>query len=671
MRKLLSSLLLLLLAVTGLQAAPAKTKQFTLKSPDGKIELTVSVGERITWSAARAGQPLIHPSAVSMTLDGGRTFGVNSTLKSSKATSADRTESSPFYQRAEVRNHYNQLELKFKEGFNLELRAYDAGVAYRFLSTLSAPFTVQAEQATFDLGADRKAFIPYVRARREKTIEGQFFNSFENTYAYQNIGQWESGRLAFLPLAVEMEGGVKVCITESDLENYPGMYLYSGKPGGTALEGVYATYPKTEKAGGHINAQQLVTARETFIAERPGAGSFPWRVVAVSTDDRQLADNDLVYLLAAPSRIADTSWIKPGKVAWDWWNNWNLYGVDFPTGVNTATYKAYIDFASKYGIEYVILDEGWAESGKADLFLVIPEIDLKEIVAYGAKKNVDIILWAGYWAFARDMEKVCSHYSAMGVKGFKVDFMDRDDQKMVDFHYKAAETAAKHKMLLDFHGTYKPTGLNRTWPNVINFEGVHGLEQCKWADLATADQVTYDVTAPFIRQLAGPMDYTQGAMRNANKENYRPVRNEPMSPGTRCRQLAEYVIFLSPLNMLCDSPSNYEREAECTRFIADIPTVWDETRALTGKVGEYIAMARRSGEVWYVGALTGWDARTLDVTLDFLGEGNWTAEVFRDGVNAAKVASDYKKIAMEIPADRKVSMPMAPGGGYAMKITKK
>jgi alpha-glucosidase len=384
-----------------------------------------------------------------------------------------------------------------------------------------------------------------------------------------------------------------------------------------------------------------------------------------------MADNDMVYRLAAPADMsADWSWVKPGKVAWDWWNDWNIRGVDFKSGVNNATYKYYIDFAAEYGVEYVILDEGWSVNGAADLFKVVPEIDLQELVTYADSKGVGLILWAGYIAFERDMEEVCRHYSEMGFKGFKIDFMDRADQDVVDFHTRAAETAAKYHMLVDFHGTYKPVGLHRTYPNVINYEGVHGLENMKWSP-GSVDQVTYDVTVPYIRMMAGPMDYTQGAMRNATRSSYHPSNSEPMSQGTRCRQLAEYVIFESPLNMLCDSPSNYMKEKECTEYIAAIPTVWDETVGLDGKVGDYIAMARRSGDTWYVGALTDWDERTLVLDLGFLPEGEYSVEIYRDGVKAHRSATDYAKECIDLPADRKLTAVMAPGGGYAARIVPK
>ena len=364
--------------------------------------------------------------------------------------------------------------------------------------------------------------------------------------------------------------------------------------------------------------------------------------------------------------MADISWIKPGKVAWDWWNNWNIDGVDFVSGINNATYKYYIDFAAAHGIEYVILDEGWAVNLKADLMQVVKEIDIKELVDYGAKKNVGIILWAGFHAFNRDMENICKHYADIGVQGFKVDFMDRDDQEMVDFNYRAAETCAKHKLILDLHGTYKPAGMNRTYPNVLNFEGVHGLEQMKWSP--AVDQMKYDVIIPFIRQVAGPMDYTQGAMRNAAKGNYYPCNSEPMSQGTRCHQLAMYVILESPFNMLCDAPSNYMREPESLDFIANIPTVWDESITLDGKIGEYIVTARRHGNTWYVGGMTNWDARDIEVDLSFLKEKGKTVTLFKDGINAHRSGRDYKKENIKLNDKDKVKIHLAPGGGFAMKI---
>lgn len=641
-------------------------KQYILSSPNGKIQVDVSVGQSIEYTVKHISDVLIAPSPISMELDNGIVWGVDPKLQKTSNRTVNEVIPAIIYKKKEVTDHFNELTLTFKGDYQVIFRAYDDGIAYRFVSTSKNPFRVKSEQAVFNFPSDYKAYIPYVREDRIDSFEKQFFNSFENMYAYTHLSAWDKRRYAFSPLLIETGDGKKICLTEADLINYPGMYFYNGD-GSNSLKGVFAPYPKEVKQGGHNELQMLVQSRENYIAAYDKGTGFPWRAVIIAENDYELADNDMVYKLATPAVDMDFSWVKPGKVAWDWWNDWNLYNVDFRAGINNETYKYYIDFASKHGIEYVILDEGWAVNKQADLFQVIPEIDLPDLAAYAKTKNVGLILWAGYHAFDRDMERVCKHYSEMGIKGFKVDFMDRDDQYMVDFHRRGAEMAAKYKLLIDYHGTYKPTGLHRTYPNVINFEGVHGLEQMKWS-APSVDQVTYDVTIPFIRQVAGPMDYTQGAMRNATKNNYRPVNSEAMSQGTRCRQLAQYVIFESPLNMLCDNPSNYEAEKECTEFIASIPTVWDETRALNGKVAQYVSIARKSGNDWYIGSMTNWDARDMELDLSFLGKGDYKAVIFRDGVNADRVARDYKKETITIPDNRKLTIKMAPGGGWIARI---
>lgn len=665
MKKIYLLFILIFISTVGV----AQKKTFTLKSPNGIIEAEISVGDTLSYSLKRGNATILYPSPVFMSLNDGKILGIRSKLKKTSERNINETISSPLYKKSRVENNCNELTLYFKEDFELIFRAYDDGVAYRFQTDMKKDFIVEKENASFNFGNDIKAYVPYVR-KENATIEEQFFNSFENTYTYTNISQWERGRLSMTPLLAEV-GNLKICITESDLKAYPGMYLMSNPAMPGQLQAMFATYPKEERPGGHINTQLLVDKRETYIAKSKGVKKFPWRVIVVATSDKELLSSDFVYRIASPSQISDYSWVKPGKVAWEWWNDWGIYNVDFEVGVNNNTYKYYIDFASKYGIEYVILDEGWAVSGKADLFDVVPEIDIKELTDYARQKNVGIILWAGYYAFDRDIENVCKVYSDLGVKGFKIDFMDRDDQKMVEFYYRAAKVAAKYKLLVDFHGSYKPTGLNRTYPNVINFEGVHGLEQLKFTNNTIVDQVTYDVTMPFIRQVAGPIDYTQGAMKNSTKSTFKYSYSEPMSQGTRCRQLAQYIIFESPLSMLCDSPTNYMKEEECTHFIANIPTVWDETVPLESQIGKYISIARRKGDEWYVGGMTNWDTRTMAFNLSFLEGDNWIAEVFTDGANANRIGCDYKRIIVDIPQNKRISFPMASGGGCAMKIYQK
>ncbi|MDR0428068.1 MAG: glycoside hydrolase family 97 protein [Dysgonamonadaceae bacterium] len=640
-------------------------KMFTLRAPDGKLTATISVGDIVAYTVSHDGDIMLDKSSISMTLADGSTFGKNAKLSGSSTKSVNETIPAFIYKRNKVTNNYNELTLKFKGNYNIIFRAYNDGIAYRFISTTKKPFIVESELAEFNFPADNKIYVSY--ANTGQPLDKQFQNSFEQPYHHISLTEWNKDRLGITPILVEGAAGKKVCITEVDLMDYPGMFLYPGEKN-NSLVGTFAPYPKVVEQGGHNMLQGMVRSRESYIAKYDKGTGFPWRTIIVSTKDTELADNDMVYKLSTPAQ-GDFSWVKPGKVAWDWWNAWNLYDVDFRAGVNNETYKYYIDFASEYGLEYVILDEGWAVNLQADLYQVVPAIDLKELIRYADSKNVGLILWAGYYAFNKDIEGICKHYHEMGIKGFKIDFMDRDDQPMVDFHRRAAEIAAKYEMLIDYHGTYKPTGLQRTYPNVINFEGVNGLEQMKWAG-RELDQVKYDVLIPFIRQIAGPMDYTQGAMRNAAKNNYRPISSEAMSQGTRCRQLAEYVIFESPLNMLCDSPSNYIKESECTEFISAVPTVWDNTISLDAEVGKYVAIARQSGNDWYVGALTDWNAREMELNLSFLGEGNFKGEVYKDGINADRAARDYKKEIIDIPANRILPVSMAPGGGYVIKIYK-
>lgn len=654
----------LLTAITFLSA---KSNTYQLQSPDKQLKIEIINESSLSFAIYDTKGTVLAPSEIALNLTNGEQWGIGDKVKKAETSSVKNTIPSPFYKKASVQEEYNQLKLLFGN-FAVIFRAYNDGVAYRFESLSKTPFVVTSEKASYNFQNDYSLYAPYVRpGKKGKSVafEKQFFNSFENVYTHAQISEFDVDSLLFLPLMVELEQGRKLLITEANLENYPGMYL-NHPEGKINLTGVHAPFPKKEEQGGHNMLQMLVPERENFIAKVDGPRSFPWRVFGISQKDTEILTSDLVYKLADPSRVKDISWIKPGKVAWDWWNAWNISGVDFEAGINNETYKYYIDFASREGIEYVILDEGWAVNKKADLMQVVPEINLPEIVNYAANKGVGIILWAGYYAFARDMENICRHYQQMGVKGFKIDFMDRDDQLMTNFIYKASETCARYKMMVDFHGMYKPTGLQRTYPNVVNNEGVYGLEQMKWSE---ENQVLYDVTFPFIRMFAGPVDYTQGAMRNAIKKNFRPVYTEPMSPGTRCRQLAQYVIFESPLNMLCDNPTNYMKEPLCTSFIAKIPTVWDETVALSAEVAKHIVVARRNGSDWYIGGMTDWDKRAVEVDLSFLPAGTYKVEYFVDGINADKVAMDYKHGEAPFKSGEKLTVHMAPGGGFAAKLS--
>lgn len=660
-------LILIMLAVCSFCAVQAKPKIYKLAAPDGKLVVTVSVDDAIRWSVEDEGRTVLAPSQIAMQIGENEKWGLDPRVRKALTAKVDATIPSPLYKKAEVEDEYSSLTLQFQGDYAVEFRAYDDAAAYRFVSTRKGDYTVKNEVAEFAFDGDNDVYCSYVRGNKNKSIEQQYYNSFENFYEIEPMSRMGANRLMFLPVLVDL-GDRKVCITESDLMSYPGMYLYN-PDGSTALKGNYAPVPDEIKQGGHNMLQGEVQTRKPYIAEVSGARSFPWRICIVAHDDAELLDNDMVFRLSHPNVIGDTSWIKPGKVAWEWWNDWGLFGVDFKPGVNNRTYEYYIDFAARNGIEYVILDEGWNVNKKADLMQVIPEIDIKHLVDYGKERGVGIVLWGGYWAVDRDMENVFKYYSDLGVKGFKIDFMDRDDQKMVDFYERAAATAAKYNLMCDFHGAYKPCGLSRKYPNVVNYEGVNGLEQMKWSD-KSLDQVTYDVTIPFIRMVAGPMDYTQGAMSNSQKAGYRASNSEPQSQGTRCRQLAMYVIFEAPFNMLCDSPTNYEREPECTQFIAEIPTVWDQTVALDGKVGQYAVLARRAGDDWYVGGMTDWNARETEVDLSFLPDGDYRMTIIKDGVNADKIARDFAIESDNVDNTKKIKIRMARGGGFAMKLAR-
>lgn len=669
MKKLTYLFLLLILPFS------LSSKIFNIASPDKNIIINVDVTERIQYQVSFKGTVLLEKSPISMTLSDGNTFGIRGKLQKSEIKKINTTIEAPIYKRSSIPDIYNELTLKFKEDYNIVFRAYNDGIAYRFVSTTDKPFTVESEEAAFNFPKSSKAYVGFVRENgyhddnmtNNDTFENQFFKSFVNVYEHISLTDWKKNRLAFMPLLVEAANGVKICLTESDLIDYPGMYL-NVPDNSSSVKGVFAPYPKTLKQGGKVMYHEVVTSRENYIAKYEHGTSFPWRTLIIADKEYQLLDNDMVYKLASPTPLEDVSWIKPGKAAWEWWNDCNLYNVDFKTGVNNETYKKYIDFASKNKLEYILMDEGWYEDGK--IMEPIQEINLKELVEYGRQCNVGIILWTGCYPFKHNLEEACKYYSSLGIKGFKVDFFDRDDQLMVNFHYQAVKTASRYHLIIDFHGTYKPTGLQRTYPNTLNFEAVQGLEHMKWA-APTVNQVEYDVTMPYIRMIAGPLDYTQGAMHNANRKNYKPVYSEPMSQGTRARQMAEYVVFESPLSMLCDSPTNYEKEQECVTFISGIPSVWDDSKALNGEVTKHITIARRKDSNWYVGSINNWDAREMKLNLSFLGEGNFTAEIFKDGINADKVAQDYKHESVEVPANREMTITLAPGGGFIMKISKK
>ena len=655
-----AELIIMLLLCSSIIIAQ-NNNNFLVKSPDGVITVKIEVGAKLLWSVQHDGQLIILPSSISIQLEDGCVLGGNAKIISSNQDKVDKVISAINYIKKSIPDNYNQLTINCEGGYGVIFRVYNDAAAYRFFTTKEGDIIIKNEEANFNFTGDFKTFMPFMWDYRDNKI---FNSAFEALYHEITFSQFPADSLAFLPLLVDVGNSKKVVITEADLEDYPGMYMNVNETQ-KGLKGVYAPYPLEAKLGGYTNRNYVPTKRADYIAKTNGTRNFPWRIVAVSKSDKDLLNNDIVQKLASPNRLDDISWIKPGQAAWDWWNNWNITHVDFKAGINTQTYKYYIDFAAVNKIKYIVMDEGWSKL--TDLSKIVPEINLKEIIDYGKVKGVDVVLWASWYFVTRQMDEVFPLYSKMGIKGFKIDFVDRDDQVAVESIYKIARKAAEYHLLVDFHGMYKPTGIQRTYPNVIGFEGVKGLENYKWAN---EDQPRYIVSIPYIRMFAGPMDYTPGAMRNANKANFRPLNDNPMSQGTRCQQLAMYIVFEAPFQMLADNPTIYMKEQECTDFITKVPTTFDETVPLDGKVGEFIALARKKGNIWFVGALTNWTPRDLTLNFSFLGKGTYKAVVFKDGLNADRDGTDYKKEVIKISAGNKLDIHLAPGGGWAARIEK-
>jgi alpha-glucosidase len=639
-----------------------EAQDFVITSPNGKIKVSILVGEKITWSVLHEKNQILTPSSISMTLDQNEVLGKNALVLNSKREKVNTTFESPFYKKSTIKNQYNLLLLNFKNGFSIEYRVFDDGAAYRFITQKKKDITVKSEEVSLNFDQDYGTLMPYVRDLRNPKDPHIF--AFEAHYENKKVSEFAKDTLAFLPFLIDYKNNKKAVFLEANLEDYPGLFV-TNNSSKSGFESRFSKYPLQEKNGGFNNINLLITERADYLVKTKGKRNFPWRIIVISENDKDLANNDMVQKLSEPTKIKDISWIKPGKVAWDWWNDWNIYNVDFKAGINTETYKYYIDFASKNKVEYVVLDEGW--SLEDDIMKHSPNVDLEALIAYGKERNVGIILWSSWMALTKNTEGILKNYANLGVKGFKVDFIDRDDAKMVNSVYDIAQKAADNHLLIDFHGMYKPTGIQRTFPNILNFEGVKGLENNKWTP--NDDVPTYDCSIPFIRMMAGPMDYTPGAMRNATKSEFKPSNANPVSQGTRCHQLALYTIFEAPLQMMADSPTAYMKEQESTDFIAKIPTTFDETIALDGEVGKFVVMARRKANTWYLGAITNWGSREVTIDFSFLEKGKkYEAEIFSDGINADKAATDYKKEIITVDSTTKLKYHLASGGGLAAII---
>ncbi len=632
-------------------AANAASSSYDLRSPDKRIEVRIRTANGIHYDVVLNGTALLQDCSLSIDVDH-KTLGRAEKVLQAKERSHDEILEPVVRQKfAKIRDNYKELRLEMDGGYAVVFRAYNEGAAYRFETSLPQQnVKIYGEEASFNFPSNSIVYYPQ---------EDSFMSHNERKYLPVHLKDIAPEFIASLPAVVDAGGGAKVAIAESDVEDYPGLWLHG--TGGNGLAATFPPYPLKEKL---VRDRDLhVVESADYIATTTGSRTYPWRVLGVVEKDGDLLTNQIVYLLEKPSQVQDTSWIKPGKVSWDWWNAWNVYGVDFKSGVNTATYKYYVDFAAKYGIPYIILDEGWYKLG--NVLDVVPELNMEELTAYAKQKNVGIILWVVWKTLDDQLEPALDQYAKWGVKGIKVDFMQRSDQLLINYYHKVSRETAKRKMLVDFHGDQKPATMTRTWPNLISTEGVRGMEWSKWS---AETEPEHDVTLPFTRMFFGPMDYTPGAMLNAQKESFAAIHDRPMSQGTRCHQLAMYVVYESPLQMLSDSPSNYMREPEVMDFLGPVPTTWDDTKVLDARIADYVVVARRSGHDWYVGAMTDWTPRELDVDFSFLPDGNFQMEAFQDGVNADRMGSDYKMTKTQVNKTTKVKIKLAPGGGWAARI---
>ena len=624
---------------------------YSLRSPDNRIEVAIHVARKITYDVSLNGRLLMKDSTLGINVEG-KSLGESPQVKSAKKDSVDKVLEPVVHQKsAKIRERYNELKLELDGNYAVTFRAYPEGVAYRIETSLGGDnVRVFKEDALFRFAADDTVFFP-----EEETM----FSHNERKYLPRAISTISDKTFGTLPAVVDVGEGAKIAVAEAGVEDYPGLWLRGG--GEHALAATFEHYPLKETLTGDRDFK--VTEAADYIAVTQGTRAFPWRVFGIAEHDKDLLSNSLVWLLEKPSMLSDTSWIKPGKVAWDWWNANNVYDVDFKAGINTQTYKYYVDFAAKNRLQYIILDEGWYKLG--NVLAVVPDINMEELTAYAKQKNVGVILWVIWKTLDDQMIPALDQYAKWGIAGIKVDFMQRNDQKLLNYYYKLSNECAKRHMLVDFHGAQRGASLTRTWPNLISNEGVRGMEWSKWS---AETEPLHNVTLPFTRMFLGPMDYTPGAMLNATRTTFAPIHSRPMALGTRCQQLAMYVVYESPLQMLSDSPSNYEREPESLEFLRAVPTTWDETIPLDGKISEYVSVARRSGKDWYVGAMTNWDARDLEIDFSFLPAGNFTMDAYRDGVNADRMASDYKKTTSTVTKATKLKVHLAPGGGWAARI---
>jgi len=672
-RRLASGVTLgIVLSVLAVQA-----ETYSVISPNGVNEIRLSTEPTLCYEVRSAGKVRVAASPVAMNIAGKPLLG-GAGLKARSAVAADRkgVVASPIYKKATVDETAKGLLVSFGD-WSVELVSRDDGVAYRFVTDFADDeVTVVSERAYVAFASPDQ--VVYAAPNSGAGADDPLQNSWEGVYRKRRVAEAPkdmsvlTNGLWYAPLTFTYPDGAAMCVQESDLWDYPG-WNFQGTADGRALKGLFGAFPKRmiysnwgKSYTQERTRYQRILERENYLAKTRGRRAYPWRVFQLAEKLAKLVESDIVYALASPNAIGDFSWVKPGKVSWDWWCCWNLTGVDFKAGVNTRTYEHFIDFASRHGIEYVIFDEGWSQ--KLNLLEFNPEVDVPHLIRYANERNVGIILWAAWSQFHGRIEELVARYADMGAKGFKVDFMDRDDQAAMRFLREFAAVCAKHRMIVDYHGMSKPAGFQRTFPNVLNFEGVHGLECLKGRSREYFPDM--DCTLAFTRLLAGPADYTPGAMRNHCRGCYKPFPLTPGSLGTRVHQMALMTLFDAPLEMLCDSPSLYEANRECLDFMASLPVVWDDTVALDGEMDAFAALARRKGEAWYAAAICGWNGRQAKIDTSFLKSGKWQAEIFADGLNADRDAVDYRHFTKTITAGEVLEARLMPGGGWTARFTR-
>lgn len=624
-----------------------------LLSPDGRIAVQLTPSENsVGCLVFLDGEQLFAVSEIALETD---IFGCEVNLRHVSKSHSTKVLHPVVWQKSEeITDEYNSISLHFDKGRTLEFRAFDNGVAYRWIIKSNRQWKVIEEKGNYNFGGDATIWYPH---------EDSFYSANEQKFKKQTLTELGPGKLASLPTLFAIKD-VKLLVTESDLLDYAGMWLISDGSG--SMNAVLPDYPKElEKSG---DRDEFVKSREDFIAIFDGNVSLPWRIVAIAREDKDLLTNTLVYQLATPSS-GDFSWVKPGKAQWDWWNDWNITGVDFTPGVNTETYRYYIDFAAANGIDYVVLDEGWSQ--RDSLLNINPDVDVPGLIAYATDRGVRVVLWCTWLRLDSCLEEAFSQFEQWGAAAAKVDFMSRDDQPMIHYYTRVAECAAKHHLMVDFHGCCKPAGLYRTWPNVVTFEGVYGLEQSK-GDQSKTIGPDHNVILPFTRMVAGPMDYTPGSVCNAHKEVWEPDYHSPKGMGTRCHHMAMFVVYESPLQMMCDSPTNYLKEPQSLDIIKQIPTVWKQTVPIDARVGEYIVVARESATGdWYLGAMTNRESRQIKINLDFLPEGDYLATICADGTDSDIDANDFSIVEQPVSCESVLDIDMHSEGGYIAVIKRK